>query len=96
MRVAALCGLGWTLVSAWYLALTVGTSPCHILRTIPPGGFPPGPIPTMSQADVDAQAAACSQPKVQNLSIPAIGYIVIVGIGVASATGGKRDVSLEP
>ena len=86
----------WTAVSFWVLALTVGTGPCRLIVPIPPGGFPNGVVPTMTQAEMDAQTAACSAPRVGDFFIPAVGYIVIVGFGVASATGGRRGESVDP
>jgi hypothetical protein len=50
----------------------------------------------MTQAEMDAKTAACSAPRVGDFFIPAVGYIVIVALGVASTTGGKRDVSVDP
>jgi hypothetical protein len=68
------------------LALTVHAS-CSLLVTIPLGGFPDGVMPTMTQAEMDARTAACNKPRAGDLVIPVLGYILIVGWGVASATG---------
>jgi hypothetical protein len=80
----------WTFASFWLVGLTAGTHGCHLLAPIPPGGGTP---PKVTQAEMDAQTAACSQPRLGDLFIPAIGYILIIGSAVASSTAGKRPVS---
>ena len=85
----------WSAVSLLLLAMTVHGG-CSLLVTVPPGGFPNGVVPKMTQAEMDAKTAACNAPRVGDFLIPAVGYIVIVGLGVASATGGRSDVSVDP
>lgn len=84
----------WTGVSVLILSLTF--HPCSLHVAVPPGGFPNGVLPTMTQAEMDAQTAACNAPQVRDFFIPAVGYTVIVGLGVASAIGPKRDASFDP
>ena len=86
----------WTFLSYELVGLSSGSHGCHLLVQIPPGGFPNGVIPTMTQAEMDAQTAACSAPKPGDFFVAAIGYILIVGSAVASATAGKRDMNPDP
>jgi hypothetical protein len=95
----------WTAVSFFMLA-TIGANvggltgvfvishaPCKILRTVPPGGFAGG-VTTETQAEMDADTAACNQPRPADFVTPVLGYLLIVGFGVAYATVGKRQVSV--
>ena len=86
----------WTFLSYELVELSSGSHGCHLVVQIPEGGFPNGLMPTMTQAGMDAQTAACSAPKPGDFFIPAIGYILIVGSAVSSATAGKRDLNLDP
>jgi len=85
----------WTFLSYGLVGLSSGQHPCHLLQTIPPGGFPNGVTPPLTQAEMDALTAACSAPKPGDFLMPAVGYVVIVGFALASASGGKRDTSAE-
>ena len=86
----------WTFLSYELIGLTSGQHGCHLLVPIPEGGFPNGVMPTLTQAEMDAQTAACSEPKPGDFFIPAVGYILIVGVAVASATGAKREERVDP
>jgi hypothetical protein len=84
----------WTAVSFEWLVLTVGTGQCSILSPVGQAGTGASFHP-LTQAEVDAITAGCSQPKLGDLVIPAIGYILIVTLGIAYASSGKREVSPE-
>lgn len=81
----------WTAVSFWMFA-TISHSPCSILRTTAE--------PTLTQAEMDAMTAAkCNGPRfpgdLVNQPIPVLGYLLIVGFGVAYATRAKREGSAD-
>jgi hypothetical protein len=86
----------WTFLSYELVGLSSGSHGCSLLVPIPEGSFPNGVMPTLTQAEMDAQTAACSEPKPGDFLIPAVGYILIVGFAVASATADKRDISVDP
>jgi hypothetical protein len=87
----------WTVVSYFVVGMSSGSHGCRILQTIPPGGFPDGVMPKLTQAEMDAQTAACSAPKPRDFFMPAVGYVLILGTGVAAAaTAGKRDEPSRP
>ena len=75
----------WTAVSFLMLA-QISHAPC--------GGL------GLTQAEVDAKTAACEHLRLPgdlvNQPIPVLGYLLIVGFGVAYATRGKRDVTVDP
>jgi hypothetical protein len=85
----------WTAVSFLMLATIGATSgpmggfvishaPCLPLRTTVE--------PTLTQAEMDA---ICNQPRPADLITPVLGYVLIVGFGVAYATVGKRQGSAD-
>ena len=79
----------WTAVSFWMLA-TISHAPC-----VPPVVFAPDGSP--DNAAMDAKMAACIGPRIPadlvNQPIPVLGYLLIVGFGVAYAARGKREGS---
>jgi hypothetical protein len=79
----------WTFASFSLVDLTSGTHGCNLLSPIPSGGGTP---PKLTQAEMDAKTAACSQPRLGDFFVPAVGYILIIGSAVASSTAGKREV----
>jgi hypothetical protein len=82
----------WTAVSFWMLA-SISHAPCAPLVTVSPGGL------TLTQAETDAKTAACIGPRIPgdlvNQPIPVLGYLLIVGFGVAYATARKRQGSAD-
>lgn len=77
----------WTAVSFWMFA-TISHSNC--------GAFG---LTTTPQAEIDARLAACEHFRfpgdLVNQPIPVLGYLLIVGVGVAYATRGKREGSAD-
>ncbi len=86
----------WTGVSFWMLAtiganvdgpmgvLAISHAPCLPLRTTAE--------PPLTRAEIDA---ICNRPRPADLFIPVLGYLSIVGFGVAYATRGKREGSAD-
>jgi hypothetical protein len=85
----------WTAVSFEWLVSSVGCGKCSILSPVGDVGTNASFQP-LTQAEVDAITASCSQPKLGDFVVPAIGYILIGTVGIAYATAGKRDVSQDP
>jgi hypothetical protein len=79
----------WTAVSFLMLA-TISHAPC-----VPPVVF--APDGSLDKAAMDAKVAACMGPRIPadlvNQPIPVLGYLLIVGFGVAYAARGKREGS---
>jgi hypothetical protein len=87
----------WTFVSYELVGMSSGSHGCHLLVQIPQGGFSNSVMPKLTQAEMDAQTAACSEPKPGDFLMPAVGYVLILGTGVAAAaTAGKRDEPSRP
>ena len=86
----------WTFLSYGLVGMTSGSHGCHLLVQVPEGGQTNGMTPPLTQAEMDARTAACSAPKPGDFFIPALGYILIVGVALASATAGKEDRSVDP
>jgi hypothetical protein len=82
----------WTAISFFMIA-TISHAPCAPFVAIPPGGV------GLTQAEMDAKTAACIGPRIPgdlvNQPIPVLGYLLIVGVGVAYATRGKREGSAD-
>ena len=79
----------WTAVSFLIFA-QISHAPCPTFRTTGE--------PTLTQAEMDAKTAACNQARpgdLVNQPIPVLGYLLIVGIGVAYATRRKREGSAD-
>jgi hypothetical protein len=74
----------WTAVS-FFIFATISHAPCVGLG--------------LTQAEVDAKVAACEHLRLPgdlvNQPIPVLGYLFIVGVGVAYATRGKREGSAD-
>ena len=68
---------------------------CSLLQTIPPGGFPNGVVPTLTQAEMEVITARCSAPKLEDFVLPAIGYLVILGLWFGLRTREAVD-GLDP
>src|SRR6476660_6766812 len=81
----------WTAVSFLMLA-TISHAPC-----VPPVVFAPDGSP--DKAAMDAKMADCIGPRIPadlvNQPIPVLGYLLIVGFGVAFAARGKREGSAD-
>src|SRR5262245_57983968 len=80
----------WTAASSVLIDMASATHGCVVLSPIGPDGT----IHQLTQAEMDAMTAGCSQPKLVDLVIPAIGYVVIVAVVVRVATGSRRPVVL--
>jgi hypothetical protein len=67
----------WTLVSFAMVLLRVPH--CRYLRPIPPGGFK-SPPPPLTQAEIDAITASCTQPSPGTLLVIGSGFGVILAV----------------
>jgi hypothetical protein len=81
----------WTAVSFMMLA-TISHAPCVPFVVFAPDGSP-------DNAATDAKMAECIGPRIPgdlvNQPIPMLGYLLIIGIGVACATRGKGQRSAD-
>ena len=81
----------WTFLSYELVGMSSGSHGCHLLVQVPEGGSANTVTRTLTQAEMDARTAACSQPKLGDFIYPAAGYLLIVAFAVAAATASKRD-----
>jgi hypothetical protein len=82
----------WTAFSYVNVVMFAGMRVCALLQTVGDGSTPH----PMTQAEMDAKTAACNRPNSASVAIAVIGYVVILGVGAAYATGGKPELSGDP
>ena len=82
----------WSALSYAMISMFAGGGVCSILRTVTPGVTQQ----PLTQAEMDAMTARCNRPNAGTLGIALVGYIAIVGIGVAQLSKPQRTNDLGP